>query len=224
MTVKNKIFLLNAISLVIVLILSSCNNQLIYKPGREWAFIAKSSNRTTTDTIILKTYNDIWQITQNKIEYIYNKTKDSTGGFTQITEETGVIDRQGNFLTRCFCNPEIWLHPPRSKYLRVTELLPFPWIEFPIYIGQTNNWELTPKQGWKDFEGKTIKGNIKVLDKIFYNNPAIKDSCWVLEGFGDSAIGNFKCKYYFSEKYGFVYFFYDFIKYNIEIILIKISF
>lgn len=207
------------IGLVSIMIpFSSCNNSLIYKPDREWHFAIKSSNNSEIDTVTLKTYDETWKLTQKKIEYIYNRKKNSTGGYTQTTEMTGVIDRQGNFFTRIFLSSEIWMHPPRTGYLRVTELLPFPWIKFPIKIGQTNNWELTPKEGWEDFEGKKIIGKIHVTEKILFENPAIKDSCWVLEGIGKSEIGEFKCKYYFSEKYGFVYFFYDMNKYQIELI------
>lgn len=208
----------------VIFLLSSCNNSLIYKPNREWHFIIKSSNNLNIDTMILKTYDESFVITQRKIDYIYNKTVDSNGNYTEEIETTGVIDRQGNFLTRLFIKPEIWLHPPRGKYLRVTELLPFPWIKFPIKIGQSNDWELTPKEGWGDFKGKTIKGKIEVVKRIFNDNPIINDSCWVLEGIGESEIGKFKCKYYFNEKYGFIYFYYDLNNYQLEIIPIMIQF
>lgn len=213
------IFIINIIGLIaIVFLLSSCNDSLIYKPDREWHFLIKFSNRTAIDTLKLKTYDEKWEFTQRKIEYIHFMKNDSSGGYSIHDGITGVIDRQGNFFTRIFLSSEIWLHPPRSGNLRVTELLPFPWIKFPINIGQTNDWELTPKEGWEDFEGKKIIGKIHVTEKILFENPAVKDSCWVLEGIGKSEIGEFKCKYYFSEKFGFVYFFYDMNKYQIELI------
>jgi hypothetical protein len=212
------------IAIVIIIFLSTCSNPLIYKPGREWHFIIKSSNRPNIDTIILKTYDESFLTTQTKIEYIYNKIKKSTGGYSQSIESTGVIDRQGNFISRLFITPEIWLHPPRSNFLRMTEMLPFPWIKFPIYLGQRIDWELTPKEGWEELKGKTVKGNINVKAKIFYDNLVINDSCWVVEGLGESEIGKFNCKYYFSERYGFVYFFYDFNQYQIELIPLKMKF
>lgn len=210
--------------IILVFTFMSCTKSNVYLPNREWKFVIRFSNNSELDTVILKTYNENWELTQTKIEYIYNLKKNSSGGYTQNTEITGVIDRKENFITRIFSVSEVWLHPPRTGKLRVTELLPFPWIKFPIKIGQINEWKLTPKEGWKDMEGKKINGKISVVRKILFDNPAVKDSCWVLEGFGLSDFGKFKCSYYFSEKYGFIYFFYDFNQYQIELIPILIKF
>lgn len=214
------VFVIIIIGLVSVMFLFlSCNHSLIYKPNREWHFEIKFSNSSIIDTLILKTYDETWKYTQKKIEYIYNVKNDTSGGYSIHTGITGVIDRQ-NCL---FLTSEIWIHPPRTGNLRVTELLPFPWIKFPIRINQTNDWELTPKAGWEDFEGKKITGKIHVTRKILFENSAVKDSCWVLECIGKSEIGEFKSLYYFSEKYGFVYFFYDMNQYQIELIPIFIK-
>jgi hypothetical protein len=207
----------------IIMLFTSCNNSLVYKADREWHFIVKCSNSSVIDTLILKTYDDSFEKTQRRIEYIYNKIKDSNGNYSDIIETTGVIDRQGNFFTRLFTKPEIWLHPPRNRVLRVTELLPFPWIKFPIEIGQSHDWELTPKEGWGEMKGKKINGKIEVVKRIFYDNPIVKDTCWLLEGVGESDFGKFECKYYFNEKSGFVYFFYNFNTYQIELVPISIK-
>lgn len=202
---------------VILFFVSSHSNPQIYKPNREWHFVVHFSNTSNIDTLRLKTSDEKWELTQKKIEYIHTEINSSTGGYAIHNGATGVIDRKEIILTRLFFPSEIWLHPPRTGNLRVTELLPFPWIKFPIKIGQFNKWQLTPKEGWREFEGKKITGNLKVANKILYKNSIINDSCWVIDGFGESEIGKYKCKYYFSEKYGFVYFFYDMNHYQIEI-------
>jgi hypothetical protein len=223
-----KRILIISISIISIIIVAftffSCSKSLIYLPDREWQYAIRISNNSEIDTVTLKTYDETWELTQRKIEYIYNIKKNSSGGYSQHTEVTGVIDRKENILTRLISTSEVWLHPPRTGNLRVTELLPFPWIKFPIKIGQSNNWELTPKDGWKEMEGMKIKGKIQVVRKIFYDNTAVKDSCWVLDGIGESEHGKYNCSYYFSEKYGFVYFFYDFNEYQIELVPIKITF
>lgn len=221
---KKFIIPISILLISIIFFMISCSKTLIYKPDREWHFTVKFSNSPIIDTLILKTYDESWELTQKKIEYIYNMKKDSSGGYSISTEITGVIDRKGSYLTGLFLTSEIWLHPPRSGNLRVTELLPFPWIKFPIKLGQSNDWELTPKKGWNEMEGKKISGKIQVVRKMFFDNPVIRDTCWVLEGFGESDFGKFKCTYYFSENYGFVYFLYDFNQYQIELIPIKIKF
>jgi hypothetical protein len=229
-------FMLFPIGISFLFLFQSCNEPHVYLPGREWDFIVKRTNSSVVDTLILRTFDETWEITQKKIEWKYIIKDPNT--FTQITEETGVIDRRGSFFTKIFLKNEIWIHPPRSSYLRLSEMVPFPQINFPIYKGQIINWEITPKkvkaknydssgkyigdsvpEEWKKLIGKTATGKIGVKGKIYYNNPIIKDSCWVLNAFGNSPIGTIKSKYYFSEKYGFVFFFYDFNDYKVEIIL-----
>lgn len=220
----SKIYFLLIFILAFVITACSFNDSNVYKPKREWHFIVKDSRSSIIDTIILKTYDESWKFTQRKIQYTYNSKMDSAGNIHKLTEITGVIDRKSNFFSRIFLEPEIWLHPPRNNNLRVTELLPFPWVKLPVFAGQTIDWELTPKKGWEDFEGKTITGKILVKNKIFYDNPVVNDSCWLVVGRGNSEIGRFNSTYYFNDSLGFTYFYYDFNEYHIEISLSFINF
>jgi hypothetical protein len=164
---------------------------------------------------VLRTYDEKFNANDRKVEYIYNKKPDSSGDLVSEIEQTCVIDRQGNFLSNIFIRPEIRLHPPRCNYLRFTELLPFPWIKYPIEIGQLLDWKLTLDESLEELCGKEVVGTLEVKSRIFYSNPNVGDTCWVIEGKSECKAGNFSSTYYFHEKYGFVYFSYDFNEYQI---------
>lgn len=212
--------------LMFFLFLLACNEQqwfgkeAIYLPNRKWTFTVKKSDKVTFDTICLTTLMERWEHSaiQRKIRWIF-MVRDST--ITEHIEETGLIDRaSGSSLLSFIVGSEIWLHPPRSSYLKLAEMVPFPNVKLPPKPGQKIDWELTPKKGWGRFEGIKVIGRLVIHSKIFFNNPAVKDSCWVINAFGRSGVGNFKAQYYFHEKLGFVYFYYDFGSYQVEINLI----
>jgi hypothetical protein len=156
-------------------------------------------------------------MTQKKCEWIYPKTIDSNGSITSMIVQTGIIDRRPSFPANIFISSEVWLHPPRSRDFRYSELLPFPWVKFPIELGQEIEWDLTPKDGWKELEGVEVTGKLKVTDKIYCDFPAVKDSCWVIDITSTCSIGSFSGQYYYHEKIGFVYFYYDFNSYDISL-------
>lgn len=218
----NKLFLFISILLFAV----SCSNPSIYKPERKWIFEVKYSFQEKKDTLTLFTYDEIYNYYQLKCEWLnvqYDLPK--VGSKTTTRGTTGIIERHYPAIFSWIYSSQIWMHPPRHRpYVHLNEMVPFPWIEFPIFIGQKNDWKLTPKDGWKELEGKTVTGYIEVTDKIYFDNPVIKDSVWVLDAVGNSEVGRYTGKYYFHEKYGFIYFFYDFNQYQIEIEPIEINF
>ncbi len=213
------------LGLLLFLITMSCSKPIVYKPNSSFTFLIKNTKQNKNDTLILIVTNDSWNIFQNKCIWKYSPIIDSLGSKTNIKEMTGIVDKNYSFPFNLFFPSQIWLHPPRNVYLRMTELVPFPKIIFPIEKGQIIPWSLTPKSGWDEFEGITIIGQIKVIDRILFTNPIFSDLCWVLETYAESEIGTYKSKYYFHEKYGFVYLFYDFNDFQVELSLIdaKIS-
>jgi hypothetical protein len=209
-------YLLSIVAITIsCLSCSALENPKIYSENREWRFTLSKSNSKFIDTISLKVFGESWKISQKKIEWNYS-LRDSSG-YSTITETTGVIDRSESSIFK----KEIWIHPPRSTFMRLTELVPFPQIIFPIRQGEVLPWELTPKEGWEELKGVKVTGQVEVVGKIYYDNPIIKDSCWVLNAVGNSTAGNYKAKFYFNENAGFVYFNYDFNTYKVVMELIS---
>lgn len=66
-----------------------------------------------------------------------------------------------------------------------------------------------------------ISGVTTITGKTFYNNPVVNDSCWVIETNSNTPFGVYKAKHYYHQKYGFVYFHYDFIQYKVEMNLVS---
>lgn len=215
-----------ALAIIVYAFVCSCSNPVIYQTDRKWSFEIDYSFSEKNDTLTLETTDESWSIYQKKSKWTTNlwNTGDSVTR-KLIIEQTGIVERNYPAIFNWIYSSQVWIHPPRYKpYLHLTEMVPFPWIKYPIEIGQKNDWELTPKSGWEELEGKTVTGNLSVNDRIYYDNPVIKDSVWVIDAIGKSEVGIYKAKYYFHEKFGFIYFYYDFNDYQIEISPFDISF
>lgn len=177
-----------------------------------------------------------------------NYVKSTIESITEITDKKGNIF--SNLLIRTGIKIS---SPAISNYLHLAELLPTPQIKHPIQLGNETDWEITfgeykfiskeninyseegeiiakgteinseKEVGEEIFTDFTATGKIQVSKKIFYGNKLVNDSCWVLDGTSESKLGNLKVKYYFHEKLGFVYFYYDFNKYQVEMKLLDIK-
>lgn len=184
------------------------NMSQIYSEGHEWTFAVKCSNRPIYDTIKLRTTDLPWDYGSKKIIW-YSVFRDtiSLKIIKSVVEENG-IDNTNN---------EVYLHPPHSGYWNYTELLPVPYIKFPITKDSNNiNWKFPPRNNWKDLINKKVKGESRFMGKVYCDTPALADSCWEIDATSTCVLGSFNAKYYFHERYGFVYFFYDFGKYTVE--------
>ena len=198
----------------------------IYNGGSSWKFNVKHSNKEKFDTLEFKSFDE--KLENHQIKSVWKMAiKIDSGNIRKklVESTTGIVERHSSNIFSIFglFEPKIWIHPPRILYMRLTEMVPFPYVEPPIEIGDKYNWELTPKEGWEELKGKTVTGKITVDQKIFYENTAVKDSCFVLNARGKSEVGDFQAKYYFSSKKGFVYFFYDFNDYTVEIVPFEIT-
>lgn len=209
------------IFLALCTIILSCedgNLSTIYVPGREWIFIVKSSPNQNVDTLTLSVLDEEWSLNQCKIQWILSTCK--AEGSTVVTETTGVLDRSSSV----FFPKEIWLHPPRMSYLRLTELVAFPQVIFPLKENQVFSSEIRPGDGWKELQGLTVHGCTRVAGKVSFLHPCILDSCWKLEASGSSEKGDYNAIYYYHSLIGFVYFHYDFGDYMCDIELVSVNF
>ncbi|HAL64844.1 MAG TPA: hypothetical protein DCP10_04665 [Bacteroidales bacterium] len=93
----------------------------VYPPDKTWTFTAEfydtANKLTRTDTLKLKTINQRFMLTQNKIKWILNSDNKT------IEETTGMIENE----------KRLWIHPPRfDDYFEFTEYSAFPEIRRPI--------------------------------------------------------------------------------------------
>jgi hypothetical protein len=207
--------------LCFTLTLVSCNSELpgpVYVPDRTWTFTVANSDSAHIDTLTLDVVDETWNTFQTKI--IWHQRIHHATGSTEIEEHTGVIDKPHHFLLP----NEVWLHPYRSSYMRLTELVSFPQLKYPITDGQVVESTITPKHGWEELEGIEVRGRVTVTGKVSYKQAILKDSCWRLSATGRSTAGNYNATFYFSPTHGFVYFFYDFAKYTCTVDLVSVNF
>lgn len=189
----------------------------IYHENYKQKFTIKKSNSNKIDTLNFEILDSRTQIDQIACKFSLNFFDDSSKNSISIEEYSGVYENQGNLIKNIFFKPSIWIHPFRSAKMRYAELFPFPKVELPIYQGQKINWHLVPKGGWKELEGLEINGYLKVVSSKYVQLNGKNVKIWVIEAKSFTKLGNYKSTYYFSEKLGFVYFYYDFNQYQVEI-------
>lgn len=132
---------------------------------------------------------------------------------------TGVVENENN----------IWIHPIRLGFFGALETAPFPYVQYPINIG--DQWEDAMKIGqpwsnelWGQWEGRLhLKYEYRVDKKTTIETPLGDLECYIIESTANSTIGETKLKSYFSTKYGFVKLEYDLIN-NLEINMWLIDF
>ena len=188
----------------------------IYIPNSQWTFLAKNSQSNYIDTLVLQ---DI-EFDTNKSLTIY-KWEFLNTSFGQKDENEKVLKIEiESFLNE---NNSVNLYFPTIGNLEFLKLFPNPNVSYPLYEGKyfTYNRKET-KELIKLIKNKevVINAEYKITDKIIYESNFLNDTCWVITTNTKTNQGNFNSKYYFNEKYGFVYLFYDFNDYNVELTLI----
>ena len=163
----------------------------VYPPAKTWTFAAEfydtANKLTRTDTLELKTINQRFMLTQNKIKWIL-KSDDKT-----LEETTGIIENK----------KRLWIHPPRfDDYFEFTEYSAFPEVRRPISID--NKWGTQLMLGTyadKETGNKmTVEYNITNIDTI-NTSPTIRNV--EILGKGNSGLGTYTCKMDFQENKGF---------------------
>lgn len=122
-------------------------------------------------------------------------------GESKAISFTGIVDNPHN----------IWLHPNRDCLLRILELNPFPYIQFPIKRGKKWEWHLSIGSQWGDQQWKTWEGKIEnhYQYKIIKTDQDVKTPmgvlpCAVIKSTAKSELGKTALTAYYNEKYGFV--------------------
>lgn len=136
---------------------------------------------------------------QTTIEYAYYNFESEPLPFTS---RTGVVDNTSN----------IWLHPPRIGPLKILNLSAYPFVKFPVIVGDTWAYDMTIGRNWshKDFGGLWKTDTDKFIHhynvigecSLVINRQSL--SCFQISSITKSKIGQSSCTFYFSEEYGFL--------------------
>lgn len=136
---------------------------------------------------------------QTTIEYAYYNFESKPLPFTS---RTGVVDNKSN----------IWLHPPRIGPLKILNLSAYPFVKFPIIMGDTWDCDMIIGRNWshKDFGGlwKTDTDKFMHHYKVVGVSSLVINSqsflCFQISSITKSKIGQSSCTFYFSEEFGFL--------------------
>lgn len=170
----------------------------IYSPGKQFIFKTHCTNETGdvlhADTLKLSVEDESFMIVQQKIAW-YLKMPLNDSGTKEVFEYTGVVEKQ----------ERLWIHPPRSEYVKITELAPFPEVRFPVK--QDEEWEssLYIGPGYGDWSGKKVENDYRIsrFADTSFNDLTFRD-CTVIEATGKSEPGETKVYHWFHDEYGFV--------------------
>ncbi len=182
----------------------------IYSPNKEFLFTSHLSGSNKLDTFFLKTLSRNSENGRKMIKWVY-LVNDSIIGRNSFSV-TGITNE----------SDEISFNFPSPGYLKITSLTLSPTVSIPLTIGYAKDYKMNIVKSDDGLQGKTINVDMKVVGKTYYSNGSIKDSCWIVQTIGRSSNDIVTSKYYFSEKYGFVYLFWKSkaLKYSVEMKLV----
>ena len=165
-----------------------------------WEFVpaAESTNMTITSVMI-----GVLSGLKPMIDFIpdYNQTLLKYKMRSESSYETsGVIENEAN----------TWMHPPREALFAILELNPFPYVKFPLMIGEQWKWELAIGSSWGDSRWRTWDGAIKnsynyeITSQQEIETSLGKLSCFEIKSTATSELGETSLRAWFNENYGFV--------------------
>lgn len=170
----------------------------IKETNRAWKKVVLDSiTKNTISTVQMTVQKESCNEGQSCILYEY--IQDNSLPFS-TKETTGLIENRNN----------IWLHPPRERFFKITELNPFPYIKKPYKIGNKWTWALeigsywgSPE--WKEWEGKIDNEyNYEITGKKKIQTFIGALECLEVTASAKSRIGETHAIFYFNKKYGFV--------------------
>tara|TARA_R110001606_G_scaffold80186_7_gene184998 strand:+ start:57907 stop:58719 length:813 start_codon:yes stop_codon:yes gene_type:complete len=196
---NNKIFRVGTEFIYSYLYISPSGRELRYKTTADgWEFVSPdSSDQATITNIIIKALpgqNDRPEYKQTVISY-------------QLTPQTtfsisGAIENEAN----------LWVHPPRDDLFKVLEINPFPYVKFPLEIGNTWNWKLGIGDHWGDERWLKWEGDItneytyEVADSEVRSSKWGNLLCFETVSTAKSRLGETKLTSIFNEDVGFLEF------------------
>lgn len=119
------------------------------------------------------------------------------------TAETGVIENVRN----------IWIHPFRGGQLAKVNLNAYPFVKFPLRLGEDYEWELSvggskySDPRWKTWSGATVRKHLyKVVRKEKVLTPLGKEAIdvFVIQAETQGDIGHTSAEFWYNEYFGFI--------------------
>ncbi|MCX6271171.1 MAG: hypothetical protein NTU44_08130 [Bacteroidetes bacterium] len=154
----------------------------------------------------------IWRYPHSEQDSLLRARIKSIGWIRDDT--TGVIEN----------DKKLWIHPPRHCQYTITEIAPFPDVEFPCEINKKYGKILYIGNGWGEWDNLKIKSSYEIVGKESRKIGTKNCECWIIESESDSELGISHLTTAYNEKIGFVEFIYSFyneVKIKIELMRIE---
>lgn len=193
------------IILCLLFFATSCSSMDIYK-DKIYIYSVVNNNSSVIDTLEIKIIpNFLMDKLETKFKYKVENSNFEFGRESRYNSDNSTVS----------------INPPIGGYLNYTELLPYPEINLPPKVGDSIYSEHNVPDA-VSLKSKEASGYQKVTGKTQYKNRFIDEEVWVIESYSLDD-NNYSAKYYFSPKYGFVYFNYNLGGNKIEVDLIKLE-
>jgi hypothetical protein len=117
-------------------------------------------------------------------------------------DSTGAIENEHKF----------WIHPPRHNQYSITEIAPFPTVEFPFELNRRYSNITFIGNGWAEWENLKLKNSYEFTGKVFRKLESTDYECWMIKSESNSELGKSYLNTLFNENIGFIEF--DYCFYN----------
>jgi hypothetical protein len=161
-----------------------------------WNFVPMDAMDTATITKVEMHVHDFWMesVDDNQTLIGYHLNPYPYSSVTTVAENSA----------------NIWLHPPRQGLFGYLQLNPFPYVKFPLRIGNTWEWKLGigsahSDERWAIWEGVAAADYYyEITKKETIETSLGPINCYVVKSLASSRLGETELTSWFNEKYGFV--------------------
>ncbi|HSI89567.1 MAG TPA: hypothetical protein VK927_00550 [Adhaeribacter sp.] len=201
---------MKALILLILITISalSCCGQVFTK-NRKFVYKAsyynKELNFSTAERLELLITGNSWKHSEKQLEAIWQyhtakKTRKKLSSLFSIgwhlADTSGIIENEQKY----------WLHPPRHNQYSLTETAPFPEVRKDLKEGDSYRSLLKIGHGFGQWSGKEMLFTYR-LEQI---EQTPEGKTWQIKGSSEIDGKSNLCKFFFSEKSGFISMQYDF--------------
>ena len=171
--------------------------------GQNLNFTDEKTGDYVVNTFSISTIANEEEFMNSSQSPIKFKYFNSAGAMLPETQQTGVVDNAEN----------IWLDPPRSGAFKVLNLSAYPYVNFPLTLGEKYDYSIVIGKMWASpeiiqwpqnestlvFEHRyTVTGKLKMP----YAEAEVE--CYKIEATTKSDLGQSNSIFYYNEKLGFV--------------------
>jgi hypothetical protein len=150
----------------------------------------------------------VWKYSPDKIHDTIRKKLFSIGWLD--ADSTGAVETKKIY----------WIHPPRNNQFSMTEIAPFPIVQFPCELNKKYDFKLIINYGWGEWSDLELRNTYEIVAKELKTVDNSNYECWVVKSQNESKLGKSQLTTKYNDSVGFVEFNYQF--YNKATLIINL--